>query len=140
MQKKTKVFVSSIIIIIAISVIANYTIFMPTPIVKDVGKYHIIMIRYYENGGSQVTHVKDYNQEEILKYLNTCMERRTLESSGGYMLGDVTIEIILHTEEGTKQILLGNINYSSFGRGTPKYKILHTDEVKVEILKILNLD
>lgn len=80
--------------------------------------------------------IKDYDEKKILNYLSTCKERRTIEPAGSYMLGDVTFSIVLNT----KDILLGNINYSYRGKGTLKYEILNAKEVRETLMKILNLN
>ena len=56
-----------------------------------------------------------------------------------YLLGDITISIDLYTGDGLKSILLGNINYSYRGKGTPEYEILNAEEVKETLMKFLNL-
>lgn len=84
--------------------------------------------------------VEDYDKEALLSYLNTCTEKRTISRAGGYSIDDVAVEIVIVTAGKTKQILLGNINYSSAGAGARVYQIQNSQEALASIKRILNLD
>lgn len=135
MKKKT---VAILLLVILTASVICYYLFRPTPIIKNINDAKITFIQYNDgaNRGDHMVLIKDYDEKKILNYLSTCKERRTIEPAGSYMLGDVTFSIVLNT----KDILLGNINYSYRGRGTPKYKIFNAEEVTKTLIGILNLD
>ncbi len=128
------------IVILSVALFMVYQIFfIPTQIIEDVNTSHIVRIQYNVDNTGKFIDVDNYDETKILNYLNTCNERRTLHKAGKYFLSDVTIEIIIRTDIGPKDILLGNINYSSYGTGTTKYEILNSNEVTTALLEILNL-
>ena len=96
---------------------------------------------YVDQGNYEAVEITEYDESEVLSCLSRYKERRTLAKAGGYRLGDVEIEIMLHTQDGLKSILLGNrnLNYSFQSSDHPKYTILDVENLRLELLKILNI-
>lgn len=139
-MKRTIVFITSGIAILSVALLMVYQLFfIPTQIIKDVNASHIVRIQYNADNRGNLIDVDSYDEAKILNYLNTCKERRTLQKSGGYLLGDVTIEIVIRTDIGLKHLLLGNINYSSYVVGTTKYEILKFAENPKSLLNSIRI-
>lgn len=139
-MKKTFFLIFGIVILSGAFLMVYQLFFTPTLIIKDVNASHIERIQYNQDKTGKLIDVENYDEERILNYLNSCNERRTLRKAGSYFLSDVTIEIIVRTNIGLKDILLGNINYSSYGAGTTRYEITNSEEVKDTLLRILDLN
>jgi hypothetical protein len=54
-------------------------------------------------------------------------------------MGDVELEIWISWAGGVKIVILGNINYSYSSYGEPTYTILKADELRAELLEVLNI-
>ena len=140
---KKKIIVRSIMLVIVVAMlIGGYYFFKPVPIItnKDQCKVDLVQITDPESESGALMYIENYNENEIIEYLSTCMERRTLEKARSYQQDQVSIEIMLQTDYVTKVIMLGEINEISFGYGKLKHTILNADEVKSNMLKILDLE
>lgn len=142
---------------LVISIIAVYFL-TPIPIVKDIDKSELLSFTIYPEtdhemawykymsqsnyddvGIVKITSIDDKKEKEILTYLSSCTERKTLNAARCYCSGDVVIDITLDSDQEFKHILLGNINYSNQGYGTLKHEILNPEEVQLKLKEILDL-
>lgn len=114
--------------------------FSPRPLVADPGTGSISRIvynPYFNQNADGLVEVTGYDAEAVLACLSRYEARRTLNKAQGYWLGDVEIELYIHTGDGSKCILLGNINYSYENYGKPQHRILQADSLRAELLQIL---
>lgn len=141
MIKKHKI----IITIFAVFMISIITIayvnctFKPRPILAERDDLIIGFIAKEINGKREL--IKDYNTDEILEFLQSCTEKRTLKYTTGYCLDDVDLELFIHGSDYSKYIILGNINYTyDPSRDTKKYEIIQADFVKGKLMEILGAE
>lgn len=142
---------------LVITIIAVYFL-TPIPIVKDIDKSELFIFTIYPKtdhemawykymsqsnyddlGIVKITSIDDKKEKEILTYLSSCTERRTINTAGCYSYGDVVISITLYSDQEFKHILLGNINYSNQAYSRLKHEILNPEEVQLKLKQILNL-
>lgn len=140
MKSKNHVLLFAMIALIAFVLI--FVLFLPRPIVEDpyvTSIVRIIFNPYLNQNIDAAIDIKEYNEENILACLSQYKERRTMSKATGYWLGDVEIEIIINTDDGLRSILLGNINYSYNSYGKLKNKILHADNLRLDIMKFIDI-
>lgn len=142
-MKKSNIKKSDIIIVTLILLLLSTLLwfgFKPRPVLSEQDDVQIGYILKYVDGDT--VQVEGYDSDEILTFLQICPEKRTFELAGGYLGDDVDIEIYLQGFDGSpsKDILLGNINYSYNvdAKWRAKYKIINADYVKAELLKMLD--
>lgn len=142
MNKKRKIIIT--IVLILILVVVCIVAFQPRPVVPKQDNLTIGYILLITNEGRDSVLVEGYDEKEILSYLQTCTERRTLERAQTYLRGYVDLEIYIHnTGSGksfSKDILLGEINYSYTDWGRAKFRINDAEQVKSELMEMLGID
>ena len=122
--------------------VVGIALFSSRPIIKNPDSVQYMWIQYnpYVNQDiDNVIEVNDYDSERILDCLSRYKEHRTLSREKSYCLGDVEIKITIVLEDGMKQILLGNINYSSGGYGKFKWEISDYDKLLLELKSYIDL-
>lgn len=144
-MKKKLLFAVILVPIIYVAVIIFLPQFFPSHyIVDEPDACSIVRITYnygFNQDSGEAVEITEYDEDEVLACLSRHKERRTLAKGGGYRLGDVEIEIMLHTQDGLKNILLGdrNLNCSFESSDDPKYTILDVESLRLELLQILNV-
>lgn len=143
MLRKKYLFLFVAIGIIVLVALIKVCFFSPRPIIRDVETSQIIRMQYNPYVNSLIDgriEVTEYDEKGILTYLSHCKERRTLDRAiSGYWIGDVTLEITIATEDGIKNVILGNDNYSYRSYGKPIYEILEADIVLTELLDMIQV-
>lgn len=141
-SKKPVLLFVIIVFILSIALIIVF-LFLPRPIIEDVSTSQIVMIQfnpYVDDSTDQLIEVTEYNAKEILTYLSNCKEQRTLDKAGTHWLGNVKLDIVIDTEDGLKDIILGKDSYSYESYGKPKYKILDADNLISALLEMINIE
>lgn len=141
-MKMKKYLILAICIVILTCVITGFILFSPRPIIEDASTSGIDIIIYnpYLNQEMDArVEITNYDENGILDCLSQYSEQRTLKSANSaHWIGDVELEVVLHTENGSKCIILGNDNYSYESYGKPKYKILDSDNLKSALLELMD--
>lgn len=149
-----------LVVLVFACCIGAFFFFKPHAVLHDLDNAELLYIRLYpdsdheiswfKHGGAetrnQTSIIKRFNvdesfEKEILDYLSTCRERRTLErETGGHLIADVAMEIRFSTgADKMKTIYLGTYNYSFTHLNGRKSEILHPEEVKATLQKLANL-
>lgn len=90
------------------------------------------------NAEDELVLLEEYDEDSILNYLATCKERRILEDVGAYSMDDVDVMLLVFTGDSLKQVMLGNVNYTTGGKkNTRKHEILDADTVRQDLLELL---
>lgn len=139
-EQKSLLIIGIVLVAFLIIVFMLYRLFSPRPVADD-SEISIIYVKYnpyfnQEDHFEQV--VIDGYDEEIIACLRQYQERRTLSRALGYSWKNVELSIMLQTESGSKEILLGNLHYSCDSYGKAKYEILNADQLRSELLQIMN--
>lgn len=146
-RKKYSAFVVCVVILFA--TILTVAAFLPRPIIEEVSNSRIVWIHYnpyfhtnrtdYADYTDARSTLADYDEKEILTCLSQYKEYRTLNRNSGYALDRVELEILLHTGDELKSIVLGTENRSSGSNRAPNYKILDADTLRVNLIKIMDI-
>jgi len=140
--------------------IGAFFFFKPTALLNNLDNAELLYIRVHPDSDHEISWFKHVGKEtrdqsgiinrfnvdemlekEILNYLSTCWERRTLErEDSGHQIVDVEMEIRFSTgADKTKTIYLGTYNYSYKHLNGLKSEILHPEEVKSALQNLVNL-
>ncbi|MBQ9979605.1 MAG: hypothetical protein IJP23_00880 [Oscillospiraceae bacterium] len=123
--------------IICVVVLIIAVFFSPRVVVRNPDNAQIISLEYneeYQRGGDGFVMLENYDEKEILEILHGYKERRSLSRAQGYAMEDVQLRIILTAGNRSKEILLGDVNYSSAGNGTAKFSVIYYDDLRNELL------
>lgn len=112
-----------------------YVRYKPRPIVSDAE--HCMIARVQINTDGLPADYTDYDEDKVIAVLSDSYERRTFQRARPYLLGDVEVYVMLMTEDGLREVLLGEMHYTSGGYGTTKYDIIDPQEVKARLLEAL---
>lgn len=112
--------------------------FQKNPIVKDINNCTINWIRV--NVDDDMIEIKNFNEEEVIKFLSTCYKRRTIDMASSFSYRLVKYEIVLRENGKLIDMVLGDINQCTGGRGTFINKIINPDEVILEFEKVLKIE
>ncbi len=139
-ERKFVIVVIFIMLILGIAVVLH--LFSPRPIIADPSSCHIIRLQYnpaFNQDMDARIEVTDYYEKDMLDCLNRYTEHRTLEkATTADWIGDIELEITIDTEQGIKNIRLGNKNYSYQSYGKAKYQISDADMLRLELLALMN--
>ena len=121
--------------------------FTPVSLTGSMENSRVDYICYNTNFGSDEVNIEDiqfltpsnYDEAEVLKCLSRYKEYRTIFRASGHFLNDMELEISLTVNGESKTILLGNINYMTKAYGAPKHGIYNADDLRNELLDILNV-
>lgn len=141
-ERKARIVIGVVLFAFLIIVFMLCRLLVPRP-VADGSELSIIYVKYnpcFNQGDSFEQVVIEGHDEEILACLRQYQEHRTVSRAVGYSWNDVQISILLHTESGSKEILLGNVHYSYDSYGKAKYEILNADQLRSELLQIIKGD
>lgn len=124
-----------IIILIAISV-AAVSWFMPKPL-GDGEIKEVVLVQANLNYGAQDSKLEyvHFIPDRITECLNKYKEQPTFLRHNGYAMKDVQLRILIRTDEGTKDIIIGKDTYSQKGTG-PSYRILDREKFIKEIFDV----
>lgn len=136
MRQKAKLIISLIIVLLLLGTISY--LYSPRPIISDVDNCRIQRVQVNING--VLSDCTDYDEKKILRILSNSYERRSTEKALSYSLDDVKISLVLITETGFKQILIGTINYTYEGYNKPKYEIVNPQDIETKLFKTLLTD
>ncbi len=126
-----------VLVVSGLLVLCAYLYWKPIPIVPDpqLGAVDIVKVR---NAEDELVLLEEYDEDSILNYLATCKERRILEDVGAYSMDDVDVMLLVFTGDSLKQVMLGNVNYTTGGKkNTRKHEILDADTVRQDLLELL---
>lgn len=132
---RKKLVVTTIIMLVSITTLLIIT-FTPRPI-ADNGIEEIITVEANWNYGqenstlSKIHFIPDRVEKCISKY----KEQRTLSIHRGYAMKNVKLRIMIRTNKGVKNIIIGKDTYSRNSSGLD-YMILGTKEFEKEIFDI----
>lgn len=112
-----------------------YVLYRPRPIIP--AGEHCTILRVQVNTDGLPADCYDYDEDAILSILSSSYEQRTTEKAGSFSMGDVDVAVMFMTEAGSKEVLLGRINYSYYANGRPKYRIIDAQEVERRLLEAL---
>lgn len=138
-KRKYIAFLTCIVILIAVIVV--FHIFDSRPIIDNIHESHIVRIKYnphFKEDVDEFMDIVNYDEIELLNCLSYYTERRTLTPADGYWLGDVELEIIIHTKEGLKCIILGAEHYS-YQALHPKYKIEDGEKLRNRLIALFDI-
>lgn len=118
--------------------------FFPVSILKHVDDGLVYFVRYnpnFETGEPEYNTIEipEEAKLKILECLSRYREYRTLFFEQGYSLSNMELEIYIQDGEKSKNIVLGNINYSTRTYGAQKRGIYNADALREELLEILGL-
>lgn len=138
-KKITLTIVFTFIILVFIGLIL-YFFYKPMPIIDNPENCEIVKLAYnssYEKGNSEFTELSEFNEQDILTCLSNYKEKKTLENCKGYSLNDYQFEIYIDTGNDLKSIHLGHDSFSSLSYGSHKYQIVNDEDLKNDLLKII---
>ena len=130
--------------VLFILVLCLIALFSPRPIVANPESAEIFWIQYNPNVGTPNSapidiDVENYPEQEILSYFSNCQERRTVTRLRGVALSKVALAFSIVTENGIKNIYLGDVNFSHSGNKMFVNEILDPQETLDELLILMNL-
>lgn len=158
MSRNKKILI--LVVLVFVCCVGAFIFFKPNAVLTDLDNAELLYIRIHPDSDYEISWFKPVGQEirdktgiikrsnvdatfekEILDYLSTCRERRTLErENSGHQIVDVEMEIRFRTSaDKTKTIYLGTYNYSYTHLNGLKSEILHPEEVKVTLQRLANL-
>ena len=126
-----------------IIVLVGY-LFFPIPVLKSAEDGFVHFVRYnpnFETGEPEyrTLEIPEEATPKILECLSRYREYRTLLFEQGYSLSAMEFEIYIKDGDKSKNIVLGNINYSTRAYGAQKHGIYNADALREELLDILGL-
>ncbi len=127
-------------IVIAFTVILMSVLIFKGFMPRNMADYkieEIVRVEANFNYGEEDSELTDVHfiPERIIECISKYKEQRTLTRRRGYAMKNVQISILIRTNDGLKEIIIGKDTYSQKGSG-PAYKILEEEKFKEEIFNI----
>ena len=121
---------------VVVSMIAAVIRFIPRSVTGS-GIEEIVAVQANFGYGSDTCELTDihFNREEFADCLSKYNEQRTFDKSNGFAVRDVQLRIMIRTNEGVKDIIIGTDTYTQDGDRV-NYKILDADNLKKELFEI----
>lgn len=127
------IFISAILLIGVIFVIKA---FLPRPI-ADSGIEEVVQVQFNWNYGEEDSklEVGHFIPEKVAECLSKYKEQRTFVRHKGYAMKNVQMSILIRTNKGTKDIIIGDDTYTQQPTG-PAYRILEEEKFIKEIFDV----
>lgn len=130
--------------VIIVTAILIGCLLFPFPILKHVDDGFVHFVRYnpnFKTGEPEYSTIEipEETKQKILECLGQYGEYRTLFFEQGYSLNNMELEIYINDGKESKNIVLGNVNYTTKSYGALKHGIYNADALRAELLDILGL-
>ena len=134
-MRKKLVLTTIIIVVISITTLLIIT-FTPRPIV-DNGIEEIITVEANWNYGQENSTLSEIHfiPDRVEKCISKYKEQRTFSIHRGYVMKNVKLRIMIRTNKGVKNIIIGKDTYSR-NSSRLDYRVLGTKEFEKEIFDI----
>ncbi|MBR5614118.1 MAG: hypothetical protein IKW64_02295 [Clostridia bacterium] len=133
MKKVMRIIISVAVVVTIIYVVKT---FIPHS-VADLGVEEVVRVQAnlnYLKTDSKLIDVH-FIPNRIIECLSKYKEQRTFTRYKGYSMKNVQMSILIRTNAGLKEIVIGSDTYCQHGSG-PSYRILDTEEFKKEIFDV----
>lgn len=133
MVRKVWIFMPFVIIVIAVIIVK---FFMPRPM-SDSGIQEIVIVQANFNYGEEDSKLINghFIPNRIIECISKYKEQRTFVRRKDYATKNVQMRILIRTNDGLKEIIIGKDTYSQKGNG-PVFRILDEDKFKKEIFDV----
>ncbi len=131
-MKKVKRLKNTIIILILVAVVATWLL-VPRPI-ADSGIEEVVRVQANFNYGDDKSELEDihFSPDKIIECISGYKQRISLTKHNGYAMKNVQISIVIRTNNGLKEIVIGKDTYCHDGSGF-EYKIKDEKSFKKDI-------
>ncbi len=133
MKKVMGTIVSVAVIVTVIYVVKAFT---PHPI-ADSGVEEVVRVQANLNYGKTDSKLIDVHfiPDKIIECVSKYKEQRTFTRHKGYEMKNVQMSILIRTNDGLKEIVIGKDTYCQHGSG-PSYRILDEEKLKKDLFGV----
>lgn len=133
MKKRFLWIIGAIIALVALMFVIKA--YVPRPI-ADLGIEEIILVEANFNYGEDDSKLENVHfvPDKVIECISKYKEQRTFVRHKGYAMKNVQLRVLIRTNSGCKEIIIGKDIYCQSTSG-PDYRILNAEQFKKELFK-----
>lgn len=109
--------------------------FRSRPMISNPKECSIVSVQCRING--ELIDIETFDENEIIDVLSVSKVRQSLYGSGTIPENKIGLLVVLQDDQGLCTVILGSENYLTRERGSCRFNVLNSEQVKKELYRIL---